>query len=129
MYVYTTINCVDFWFRCMLTLSFLDGSIYYITRQGRASGPLRGKGLRKRDNQWLICELIILTPSCSAFVCMHLDQKSIWLIVCKPSSIGSNFFQLLISKVWNLNGLHNTDCNIMHVYLLSVYSLMLVCKQ
>ena len=58
-----------------VTLSFLDRSIYYITRQGRASGPLRGKGLRKSlDNQWLICELIILTPSC---ICLHASRPEI----------------------------------------------------
>ena len=39
MYVYTTLNCVDFWFRCMLTLSFLDRSIYYITRQRASLWP------------------------------------------------------------------------------------------
>ena len=65
----------------MLTLSLLDRPIYYFTGQGRASG-------------W---EMV------SAFVRMHLDQKSIRLIVCKPSFIGSHFFQLLITKVWNLD--------------------------
>ena len=31
MYVLTIINCVDFWYRCMLTPSFLDRPIYSLT--------------------------------------------------------------------------------------------------
>ena len=66
--------------------------------KGETLGGKPGKGLRKKDSQCLICELI-LTPSCSAFVHMHASRPEINLIVCKPSSIGS---QLFISKVWNL---------------------------